>query len=381
MSGSPPLASGLMGFVSVHYASSAGNDAELPEFESISEIPRRTAEPSAPSPKLLGTRTASAAQWDALADASPHATFFHTREWAELWQGYSGGTLSPVARLAKFDDGVVALLPAVEKTLLDLPHVGRLSASLRTVISASTGTYGGWLSAATLTPAHHRVLWEHTRTLNVDLTQNPYDPAQAEALPWTREEFTQVVDLAPGYEQVRRTWSRGHVSAVNKGARAGLAVTRATTAGQWQDYIRIYGLSVRRWGEAAAFVYRDDLFEQLSRSTSGKVRLWVVEYEGAVIAGAICLYQGDKVMYWHGAFDADLQHLRAAPLLHAEIMRQAVEDGYRWYDFNPSGGNEGVLTFKDRFGTQLLPANSLESDAAVKRALARGRAAVAARRA
>src|SRR5690606_40100255 len=128
---------------------------------------------------------------------------------------------------------------------------------------------------------------------------------------------------------------------------AGLAVVRATTAQQWRDYVRVYKLSIERWGEQAAYVYRDDLFETLARSTSGKVRLWVVELEGQVIAGAICLYQGSTVMYWHGAFDASLQHLRAAPLLHSEIMRRAADEGLRRYDFNPSGGNPGVLTFKD----------------------------------
>jgi hypothetical protein len=328
------------------------------------------------SPELRATKIATNPEWDALADAAPYATFFHTREWAELWQQYTGGSLRAVGHLARFDDGVVALLPAVERTIFDLPHVGRLSPTLRTVMSSYGSTYGGWISSARLTVEHHRALWEWTRRFNVCLASNPYDPALNEAgLPWTDRDVTHVVELPAREDGLRSGWSRGHVSAVNKATRAGLTVTAATTAEQWRGYVQVYGLSLRRW-EKPAVAYRDDLFEALSRSRSGKVRLWVVEHEGRVIAGAVCLYHGSTVMYWHGAFDADLQHLRAAPLLHAEIMRRAVAGGYRWYDFNPSGGNQGVITFKKRFGARELPAALLVNDAPLKHRLRRSLAAL-----
>lgn len=321
------------------------------------------------TPRVTGLRTASAAEWDAVADRSPHATFFHTREWGEIWQEYTGGALTPTARIATFDDGRSALLPSVDKTLLDLPRVGRLSPALRTVISSYGSTYGGWVGADGLTAAHHRALWERTRRFNVSLSQNPYDAAMAEAgLPWTRADFTQIVDLGGDYDTLRRGWSRGHVSAVNKALRGGLSVVQADTERQWTDYVRVYGLSLQRW-QNPLVVHRAELFRTLAASRSGKVRLWVVEHEGAVIAGAVCLYQGSTVVYWHGAFDAAFQHLRAAPLLHAEIMRGAMGEGYRWYDFNPSGGNQGVITFKDRFGAERRDANSLIDDAGLKRRL------------
>jgi CelD/BcsL family acetyltransferase involved in cellulose biosynthesis len=313
-------------------------------------------------------RAASAAQWDAVVDASPLATFFHTREWAELWQRYSGGALRPVARLATLGDGAVALLPAVEKALGDLRFVGRLSPALRTVMSSYGATYGGWVGPG-LTAAHHRALWEHTAGLSVDLTSNPFDDAVADAgLPWTRREFTQVVPLPADPDELRRTWSRGHVSAVNKAVRAGLAVTEATAARQWRDYARIYRLSVERWGSADV-VHGDELFDDLARSSSGKVRLWLVELDGAAIAGAICFYQGDTVVYWHGALDAAHQKLRPATLLHAQVMRHAAETGHRWYDFCPSGGKEGVIAFKERFGAERRDVGHLVSDAPLKRRL------------
>lgn len=328
-----------------------------------------------PGPVVTDVRSATEGEWDATVDACPHATFFHTREWAQVWQEHSGGTLAPAARLATFDDGFTALLPSVEKTILDLTRVGRIAPAFRTVISSYASTYGGWVSGDPLTPAHHQALWERIEGLNLDLTQNPFDEALAAAeLPWTRRSFTQVVDLEPEFDEIRRRWSRGHVSAVNKATRAGLEAVEARTEEQWLDYLRVYELSLKRWGEPT-FRYGDDLFRTLARSTSGKIRLWVVEYDGGVIVGAICVYQGDTVVYWHGATDTSYQHLRAAPLLHAQIMRHAKEAGYRWYDFNPSGPDQaGVITFKERFGAVRRDVHSVVSDARLKRSLRSARA-------
>jgi hypothetical protein len=42
-------------------------------------------------------------------------------------------------------------------------------------------------------------------------------------------------------------------------------------------------------------------------------------------------------------------------LLH-DVIRDACERGFRWFDFNPSGGHEGVAAFKRSFGAECRPA-------------------------
>jgi lipid II:glycine glycyltransferase (peptidoglycan interpeptide bridge formation enzyme) len=139
--------------------------------------------------------------------------------------------------------------------------------------------------------------------------------------------------------------------------------------------MRIYALSVARW-ENPIVVHRDELFHALAASRSGKVRLWLAEHDGAAVAGAICLYQGATVAYWHGALDAAHQELRPATFLHAHVMRCAAEAGYRWYDFGPSGGQGGVMQFKQRFGAAERDVNSLVHHAPLKRRLHQVRGAL-----
>lgn len=317
---------------------------------------------------VLDVRRAGDGQWDRLVGSSLHVTFFHTREWAQLWERYTGeGTA--VAHVARFDDGVEALLPAVERAPGGRPAAGRLAPALRSLVSAHGATYGGWISPYPLTAAHHEALLRHTAGWNLSITQNPHDPGLAAAqVAWTRDDVTHAVDLRRPWDDVRRSWSRGHRSAVAKAGRAGLTVVAASTPAQWRAYREIHRLTVARW-ERPQHVVDDRFLDLLANSRSGDVRLWVAEHEGSVVAGAICLTAGRTVSYWHGAFDPRVQHLRAAPFLHAEIMRRAREEGHHWYDFCPSGGNEGVMAFKDRFGAERLPVHTLETSGRLKRGL------------
>jgi lipid II:glycine glycyltransferase (peptidoglycan interpeptide bridge formation enzyme) len=50
------------------------------------------------------------------------------------------------------------------------------------------------------------------------------------------------------------------------------------------------------------------------------------------------------------------------------MIRHAVEHGYRWFDFNPSGGHEGVQKFKARFGTVPLSCPMILHQTPVNRA-------------
>ena len=60
-------------------------------------------------------------------------------------------------------------------------------------------------------------------------------------------------------------------------------------------------------------------------------------------------------MYWHGAARESSLALRPANRLFGEVIRDACERGFRWFDFNSSAGLEGVRRFKEGFGARPLP--------------------------
>ena len=85
------------------------------------------------------------------------------------------------------------------------------------------------------------------------------------------------------------------------------------------------------------------------------VKIWLAEKDSAIVAGAIIFYWNRIVSYWHGASHQDFFSYYPNNMLHMEIIREAAAAGFRYYDFGPSGGQDGVARFKKSFGAVELP--------------------------
>jgi len=81
----------------------------------------------------------------------------------------------------------------------------------------------------------------------------------------------------------------------------------------------------------------------------------VVRQEGGLASGCFVLRWNNKVHYLAGFFDREERASRPAVLLQMESILRAVRDGYRWYDFLPSGGHSSVEVFKEGFGGRRVP--------------------------
>ena len=87
-----------------------------------------------------------------------------------------------------------------------------------------------------------------------------------------------------------------------------------------------------------------------------KARLYMAYYEGEPIAGAISVLWGDKVWYFYGASSNSNRKVMPNYLLQWEMIKWAIEEGCRIYDFRGVAGviDEsnplfGLYRFKHRF--------------------------------
>ena len=315
---------------------------------------------------ITASDPATPESWDRAWSACEFATFFQSRQWAEIWTEYTAGGLEPAPRLIVFSDGSTAVLPLSFET-------GRRGLPGRHV-SSPGGTYGGWISEHELGPSHRALLATHLAGEVGDLVWrvNPFDTVDYLGARELEPDETQAIDLTPGFEAVLRRWTKGHRSAASKARREGVGVVLAETADDWRAFLDIYADSVRRWGERASSVYTPELFEALQRRHGSALRLWLARHEGTAIAGALCLYSPNHVVYWlGGAVESRLQ-LRPVHLLMHEAIADACSEGRRWFDFNPSGGHQGVAAFKKGFGTTRLAAPMITVTGLRSRVLERG---------
>lgn len=310
--------------------------------------------------------------WDRAWASCAYSTYFHSREWAEIWREYTSGKSEAAARLVTFSDGRTAVLPmSCEHRSRGLP---------RRYMSSPAGTFGGWISEDELGDVHRAELARYLAREVRDLVWrvNPYDEVDylgiVERL---RTDETQALELAVGFEAVLKGWTKGHRSAANKARREGVKVSLAHTSDDWRVFQAIYADSVRRWGDRASSVYTPHLFDVLRRRQGPALRLWLAHRDGTAIAGAICLYSPNHVAYWlGGATESQLSH-RPVHLLLQEAIADACAEGRRWFDFNPSGGHQGVDAFKKGFGTVRLASPVIVTTSLRSRVVQKGRSLLA----
>jgi CelD/BcsL family acetyltransferase involved in cellulose biosynthesis len=313
---------------------------------------------------VTALRAAADAEWDATWSGSPYATYFQSRPWAELWRDYTGGATAPAPRWVEFSDGRTALLPLSEQ----VAGMGLV----RTAISSPGGTGGGWLSRDVLGERHVELLTSIlTRHTDLRWRVNAFDPAQAALeLPHSEPQTTRALPLCEDFDAVFRRASKGHRSAVKQAEREGVSLRLAFDPKDWREYFEVYQESLARWGDRASSNYTWPLFARLSEQPRDDVKLWIAEVEGQFAAGAVCLYAPRHVVYWHGAARAEFFSRRPVQPMIFQAIRHACETGREWFDFNPSGGNQGVDDFKRHFGTVELAAPVLKTASQRARCLA-----------
>ena len=316
-------------------------------------------------------RPADDATWHEIAAASPDATFFHTPMWRTL---ALEGTdrCADASFLLELPSGVRAVFPLQEL----LPRPGRA----RYLQSTYPYGFGGPVADGTLTTQDLRRLYGWARAGTTSVTGNPRAGVLPDLPGWSAQALTtQTLDLRPGYEELRRRFSKGHRAAIAQAERKGVTTRTASSLADYRAYHGVYEDSLRRWGDAAGVRYPWSLFEagwRLAERHPEAMQLWLAEHDGDVVSGAWIFSWNGHVMYWHAATLERAFALRPANLLLARAIADACARGCREFDFGSSGGHAGPEAFKRRFGATERPLPVLRHVAPAVRASAAARGAV-----
>ncbi|MEN8154147.1 MAG: GNAT family N-acetyltransferase [Acidobacteriota bacterium] len=302
--------------------------------------------------KIIKVINPTIKEWDEIWNECKYATFFHSREWAELWYQYSNKKLIPDPKILLFNDNVKILLPFTYRT-----HFHRL---IKEYVSSPAGTYGSWISSDRILPEHSELTEKYIKKKikNISLRINPYNKHISELIiNQSRYDFTQAINLTIGFASVRENLKKKYPSSirkVNQAIKGGVSIRQGVSLEDWENYFDLYSRSLERWGNKVSSSYGWQLFYNMYLSESSNIKLWLSEYDSRIIAGGIFFYSRCHVIYWHGATNEKYFKLRPVNLLMQETIRNACENGYHWFDFNPSGGHEGVVNFKNTFNPEKL---------------------------
>lgn len=104
---------------------------------------------------------------------------------------------------------------------------------------------------------------------------------------------------------------------------------------------------------ARSLAYFEQMYDILAPEN---LRLYLMEYEGQLLAGSIAIWYGDKLWYLYGASSNRERNRMPNYRMQWEMIQWAMEKGCRTYDFRGVTGDmektflEGLIRFKQGFG-------------------------------
>jgi len=305
---------------------------------------------------IASTRPATDHEWDTMWVNCPYATYYHSREWAEIWQTYSNNNIRPKPILIQFSDGKEALLPFSQQNY----YYGIIKRySLTGPPAMALPYYGNWIADESLTGEHTKALSEYLirNYRNFVWRLNPFD-ANSNMVFFSskyvrRKHFVSyMIDLTRGEDYIFANMKKSCRNQIKQGMKNNLVVTEGTDIGHWKEYYAIYKNTIARWGRKTLYILDWKFFELLFTLPGENRRLWLTWYNNIPVAGCICLYSHHKILIWHSASLTKYLHLRPVNLARFQIISDGIAKKYRWLDFDTAGRNKGLEKFKKSFGPE-----------------------------
>ena len=291
--------------------------------------------------------------WD-VAENCKYATFFHSPIWHKL-AVRTFPKNKDITLGVELNNGVRVILPLLEQM--------KSKRLVRTMLSSFAGCYGNLIADGEISSEERLSIYQHVLNMTHARLRIVGNPLEAQMLQMPniteKSDYTHILSLENSdFKSLFSKFSKGHKSSHKKGVKMNVIVREATRLEDYKAYFGAYQDSIKRWGDNITSQYPWELFENgfyLAEEYKEHIKLWLALYENKVIAGAWVFYWNQHVDWWSGASYAEYFEYYPNNVLQTYIIEDALDRGYLYYDFNPSGGHEGVSRFKGRFGAKKWP--------------------------
>jgi hypothetical protein len=298
-------------------------------------------------------------EWQEVADKCEYATFFHTPTWSKVF-AETYPEMEIATKKFVFDDGTRVILPLIKTKAIR----GLFSS----YVSNIAGVYGGIISEREIKEEETNEIFTRLtkgNIANVSVTGNPLFDHNLPKQFKTKEDFTQIINLGRDEKEIWADYKHDSKTRpkIKKAERAGVVCKEANNFDEWKEYYSIYQEALKGWGSEATSAYPFSLFENIFKFKMQKpnnIKLWLVIFDGKIAGGNLNFYHNKHCVEWHASFLRDYFKYNIRYFLVHNIILDANAKGYKYYDFNPSGGHEGTLRFKETFGPERLPVKRWE---------------------
>jgi hypothetical protein len=289
-------------------------------------------------------------EWQEIVNKCRYSTFFHTPTWSKIFTK-TYPNMNIATKKFVLDDQMRVILPLI----CIRTRIGLVSS----YVSNIAGVYGGIISERRIKEDEINEIFTYLTSKSISNISIVGNPLFSYTLPKqfsVNVDFTHILKLDIDIEKLWKNYKSSNQDIIRKAKRIGVVckVANDNNIIEWKKYYSIYQEALKRWGNKATSHYPFLLFENIFKIRDPNIKLWFVIFDGKVVGGSLIFYHNKHCVAWHASFLSDYFQYGISNFLQHNIILNAIENGYKYYDFNPSGGHEGTVKFKEAFGIDKL---------------------------
>lgn len=305
----------------------------------------RSLEQEKAAPKMLHQiDPLSDRRWDDLVASHPRASAFHRRGWLEalaLTYGYKPLALTSTPANQPLSDGVVFCEVRSWITgnrLVSLPFSDHCEPLLN-----ETGDFSEF--ARWIPGEYDRRRWKY-----VELRPLSWSDLSDRSLQASESYWFHTLDLSPSIEQL---FQHLHKNTIQRSIRRAEREQLSYESGRSEQLLNdFYGLLLITRRRHRLPPQPRTWFRNLLSCLDSSVTLRLARKDGISIAALLTLRHRNRVIYKYGCSDEKFHSLAGMPFLFWKLIEESKATGAEQIDFGRTDlDNEGLTTFKNRFGT------------------------------
>lgn len=268
------------------------------------------------------------------------ATFFHHPEWFQIWKTFEDRSYECLR--FKDNKGNTTLVPlSKSKTKIRGKDYW---------VSAPQGTYGGLISSSEISQDRLVAVQKHISKIYPTCTLFSHPFITSSITSWISHE-TQMIDLSRSWEKIEGDMKKARIrSRIPKAQDSGLSLEKMKRK-EIPAFYAIYQKLREQWDNPTNN-YDIRLFE-IMYGVEG-IDFWGLYKEGKLIGGGpFVRHKTFHVSSWLPVCDRAYTGIHANLFMYYSVIKYYKENNFRYFDFNPSGGHEGVQAFKKKLGAKI----------------------------
>ena len=276
--------------------------------------------------------------WNRYVESNPAASIYHRAEWKELIRktfGHDGYYFA-----ARNNAGeIVGILPLIR---LDSRLFGDF------MVSMPYFNYGGAV-------AEHPQIEQQLMQAAADHVTDPgvshieyRDDIPRDGFPARTEKVNMILPLPGSHDDLWQTFTPKLRAQIRRPQREKVQVLQGG-----EEYLKdFYAVFTRNMRDLGTPVYARSFFQHILNSFPDACRIMVIRLDDKPVAAGFLIGHRDTLEIPWASTIRDVNHLSMNMLLYWEVLKYAIDNHFRQFDFGRSSKDAGTYRFKQQWGAQ-----------------------------